>query len=218
MAAKNGAFRVPVLYLHPAFQAFHAFQDVQFIGILSGIEPTVCSNPLFRTIRLACRPAFGEPTGSLMAGHSHVECPERAKRVEGPCLPSLSIASSSYALRLPRSLHRSVVVRRLDERRRGTRRHAQRWTRRDLHEGPPPGNAGFSPRRTQPWRQRFRGSGKSSIGVRQKKEALVAGDSAALKRFAISHASPRSAGLKLARNTCQKPEANDGNDDWNFHE
>lgn len=26
-------------------------------------------NPPFRTIRLARRPAFGEPTGSLMAGH-----------------------------------------------------------------------------------------------------------------------------------------------------
>ena len=51
-----------------------------------------------------------------------------------------------------------------------------------------------------------------------KKEALFARDSAALKRFAISHASPRSAGLKLARNTCQKPDANDGNNDWDFHE
>ena len=51
-----------------------------------------------------------------------------------------------------------------------------------------------------------------------KKAVLVAGNSAALKRFAISHASPRSAGLKLAGNTCQKPEANDGNDDWDFHE
>jgi hypothetical protein len=50
MAAKNKAFRVPVLYLHLAFQAFHAFQDAQFVRILSDLEPTVCPNPLFRTI------------------------------------------------------------------------------------------------------------------------------------------------------------------------
>ena len=143
--------------------------------------------------------------GSLMAGHCHVECPERAKRVEGPCLRSLSIASSSYALRLPvRCTDRSLYVG-WTKRRRGTRRDAQRWTRRDLHEGPPPGNAGFSPRRTQPWRQRFSRERQIKHWSAAKKEALVAADSAALKRFAISHASPRSAGLKLSRNTCQKP-------------
>ena len=60
--------------------------------------------------------------------------------------------------------------------------------------------------------------GRQTLNFSREKEALVAGDSAALKRFAISHASPRSAGLKRARNTCQKPEANDGNDDWDFHE
>jgi hypothetical protein len=48
MAAKNKAFRVPVLYLYLAFQAFHAFQDAQFVRILSDLEPTVCPNPLFR--------------------------------------------------------------------------------------------------------------------------------------------------------------------------
>ena len=46
---RTGRFLVPVLYLHPAFQAFHTFQDVQLIRILSCLEPTVCSNPLFRT-------------------------------------------------------------------------------------------------------------------------------------------------------------------------
>ena len=94
--SEERAFRVPVLYLHPAFQAFHAFQDVQFIGILSGIEPTVCSNPLFRTTRLGR--LRGLARGRPRAGPRRVSRASSASRGALPLQPLNQAAADATSL------------------------------------------------------------------------------------------------------------------------
>src|SRR6185503_17479909 len=47
-----GRFAVRVLYLYPAFQAFHAFQPCALTRFSAILKPAVCPNPLFRTNHL----------------------------------------------------------------------------------------------------------------------------------------------------------------------
>ncbi len=130
--------------------------------------------------------------GSLMASRDpfsrRVECPERAQRVEGPCFPCRSVASSSCALRLHSSLRRSVLyigstgdvdarVAMHNEGRGGSytcQRRPVTLVLVEMHETVE--SASHRERQIKRW-------------SRAKKESLISGDATALKRLAISHSS-----------------------------